>query len=196
MKLPWPPAEEKDWSLTTLQTRQVHYLPVLQLHHAYLAFRILGPEEPITLTLNTETSRHFILHANPNEWTLFPYPLESHAVGCFWDTLQTSVPCKVELAAFEWNLRQFRMRVLLDSEGYMMCAYKYNKNGQLITFVAYQDKPFVLSEEAYYFLPLFLRNLPPTQLHATGSQLPVKRLPEGRCFPWMKNGTQEQATYE
>jgi hypothetical protein len=194
MKISWPPEEETGWRITSLQTQNNRlYLPVLPLEQAYFAVKF-HTKEVIKVELKTLTSKSFFFEADPNEWVLLPYAIESHTLGVFWDTFELSAECSVELASFQWNLRQYRMRVLLNQEGYMICAYKYNKNGQLISLLAYEGKPHKASEDGYILRPQQLKTS--AELFPTGRVFSTKKYPEGRYFPWVKNGAQEEKTYE
>lgn len=194
MKIPWPPEEESGWRITSLKTqKQQLFFPVLPLEQAFFAVR-LRTEKPQDLELKTQTTKSFIFEANPNEWTMLPYVIESHTLGEFWNYLHVPIDCTVELASFHWNLRQYRMRVLLSEEGYMICAYKYNKNGQLMSMLSYEDKPYRASEDGYILRPRQLKSS--AELFALGKTFSTKKLPESRYFPWMKNGAQEEKTYE
>jgi hypothetical protein len=194
MKISWPPEEETGWRITSLKSQTHHfYLPVLPLEQAYFAIRFRA-EQPIKAELKTVTPKSFFFEAKPDEWTLLPYAIESHTLGVFWDTLEVSTECSVELASFQWNLRQYRMRVLLNEDGYMICAYKYNKNGQLMSMLPYEEKPFNATEDGYILRPRQLKSS--AELFGSGRVFSTKKLPEGRYFPWAKNGTEEKATYE
>jgi hypothetical protein len=194
MKIPWPPEEETGWRITSLQThKKILYFPVLPLEQAYFAIR-LQTEQLLELELETQTTKLFLFQAKPKEWTVLPYVIESHTLGEFWDSLRVPLDCTIELASFHWNLRQYRMRVIVDQEGYMTCAYKYNKNGQLISLLAYENKPYRASEDGYILRPQQLKSS--AELFSLGKVFPTKKLPEGRYFPWLKNGTQEETTHE
>jgi hypothetical protein len=195
MKIPWPPEEEVGWRITSLKThKQQLFFPVLPLEQAYFAIRLLA-DKPLDLELKTQTTKSFVFQAQPNKWTLLPYVIESHTLGEFWESLHVPVNCSIELASFHWNLRQYRMRVLLNEEGYMICAYKYNKNGQLMSMLPYENKPYYkTTEDGYILRPRQLKSS--VEFFSLGWEFVTKKLPEGRYFPWMKNGTQEEKTYE
>lgn len=194
MKVPWPPTEETGWRLTPLKTNTKRiFLPVLPLEQAYVAIRCLT-QDPVQVELTTRTSRSFLFEIPAAEWTVLPYPIESHTLGVFWDTLNTSIECTIEIASFQWNLRQYRMRVFLNEEGYMICAYKYNKNAQLISQLPYEDKPFKATEDGYVLYPKQVKAS--AELFGLGREFCTKKLPEDRYFPWRKNGAKEKATNE
>jgi hypothetical protein len=194
MKVSWPPTEETGWRITSLQTNnKTIFFPVLPLEQAYFAIRF-GTNEPVQLELKTLRSKSFLFEAQPNEWTLFPYCIESHTLGTFWDTLDVSIDCTVEIASFQWNLRQYRMRVLLNEDGYMICAYKYNKKGHLMSMMAYEGQPYKASEDGYILLPNQLKSS--AELFPQGRVFSTKKLPDEGYFPWRKNGLQEKTAYE
>jgi len=194
MKISWPPTEETRWRITSLHTQKKRFfLPVLPLEQAYFAIRCLT-EEPIQLELNTRNSKSFLFEAKPNEWTLLPYPIESHTLEVFWDSIEVSSECSLELASFQWNLRQYRMRVLLNEEGYMISAYKYNKNGHLMSMLPYEGEPFTASEDGYILHPNWLKTS--AELFPLGRVFSTKKWPEDRYFPWRKNGEQQETSYE
>jgi len=194
MKVPWPPTEETGWRITSLKThKQQLFFPVLPLEQAYFAIRFLV-EKPLTLELKTQTTKAFVFQANPHEWTMFPYLIESHTLGEFWETIEVPIDCTVEIASFQWNLRQYRMRVLLNEEGYMICAYKYNKNGKLMSMLSYEEQPYRASEDGYILRPRQLKAS--AELFSLGKTFSTKKFPESRYFVWAKNGTQEEKTHE
>ena len=187
MKVSWPPTEETGWQITSLQTNKTRiFFPVLPLEQAYFAIRFLT-KEPVQLELKTLTSKGLLFEAQPNEWTLFPYCIESHTLGVFWDTLHVSMDCSVEIASFQWNLRQYRMRVLVNEDGEMVYAYKYNKNGHLISLLPYEGKPYTATEDGYILRTKELKSS--AELFSQGKVFRTKP-------PLRKNGLQEETTYE
>lgn len=183
MKFSWPPNEEQGWTFYTEKTKNnTLFFPLLPLHQAFLAIQSINTQEPITLFLRTNTSKDFTLILQPNEWTHLPYAIESHLITELYKYIETDKPCSIVLASYHWNLRQFRMRAYLASDGNMVFALKYNKNTQLISMPAYDNNGLLLSEDCY-ICPL-LQEMPKKQVHLVSAKtvLPTKILAEGRYF--------------
>lgn len=191
MKFSWPPSEDNGWTIYTEQAQKnTNFFPILPIHQAFLAVKT-NAEIPITLFLRTRTAKEFVLNLQPKQWTYLPYAIEGHMIGELYTHLETDKPCKLDLGAYHWNLRQFRMRAYLDSEKNMLFAVKYNKNSQLMSMLAYDNNGLVLSEDCYV-CPL-LEQMPEKQIHLVSAKtvLQTKTLAEGRYFYSMKNETSE-----
>jgi len=181
MKIPWPPSEQTGWLIETYKEKTTRFFFPPQKHnHPLFAFRINHMTE-VTVSACTQTK--FIIKANVNEWTMFPYLIEAHAIGPVWESMEIGLSNgTVELAYYPWQSRMFRMRVLTDEDENMVIAYRVNKNGQTIASTSYQNKPLVLAEDAYVIPPTDLINEKSIILVSSQTTIPTKKMPESRYF--------------
>lgn len=191
MKFKLPPSEDHGWTIYNEKaTKNNYFFSILPHSEAFLAI-FIEANEPVELLLKTKSPRHIQFIVQPNTWTLLPYALESYLLGSFFEALEFSkANIKFQLASYQWNVRQYRMKAYLDSKGDMLFVLKHNKNGQIICLPAYDDKGYEVSEDCYVYPPLY--QMPEKQVHllASRSRLPTKTLDQSRYFSWMKNDAQ------
>ena len=178
MKFSWPPEEEKSWILETIQIKNNKYyfsnFPK-PTHIFLLAYRISQTTTP-SLDLVAIDNKRFPLKTEFNSWQFFPWPVEIHTIGTVWSHIESLTEnLTLELAYFPNSLREFYMRVLLNSNDEMVFAYRYNKNGKLMWFAAYNDEGIKLPEEALSFPPTGLINQKGIHLLARNSSLKTKK---------------------
>lgn len=186
MRFPWPPSEEKGWTFETVKQSKKQtniFFPIQKHKSILLGVRIREAVQPTQLTLLISEGKAFKIPLQPEIWTMFPYPIESHATESVWQGIELDVPeSTLELAYYHWENRQFRMRALIDSDGAMLLAYRINKNGQTVTYLSPKDHTMTLPEDTYVIPPTSLLNEKSIVLHSAQSKLPVKKAPEGRYF--------------
>lgn len=178
MKFCWPPDETKNWILESVKLTQSKYFFSTfpkSSHILLLGYRIVENTTP-NLRLVTLNKQEFILPNESNTWHMFPWPLEIHAIGTVWSHLESvNENHTIELAYYPIALRQFYMRALLNEEGEMVFAYRYNKNGKLIWFSPYKTEIMSLPEETLTFPPTTQVNAKGIHLLASKSLLKTKK---------------------
>lgn len=186
MRFQWPPSEEHGWRFETVkQTKNKTkiFFPIQKHNYILLGVRILDLAKPTQLVLSIAEGKEFSVKLNPGEWSMFPYPIESHAIDSVWQSLEVDLDtCLLELAYYHWENRQFRMRALVDSQGAMLLAYRINKNGQTVTYLSPKDHIMTLPEDTYVIPPTSLLNEKSILLQSSQTTLSVKKTPEGRYF--------------
>lgn len=153
MKIPWPPSEHDGWSIEeTKETTNIFHFPLFRHDKVLLSIYIRNKDvnESINAKIYLQNKTYFECIISYNTWTALPYPIETHANGTFWShiTLESSnTPFQIEWGFFPWSQRQFRMRGLIDETGILVAAYRFNKNGQVITFIPIKDEQMTLPED-------------------------------------------------
>ena len=178
MKILWPPEETKDWILEPVRCIQKKYFFTnfpKPTHIFLLGYRIIESTTP-NLELITVDNKRFPLANEPHTWHTFPWPIESHTLCTVWSHIEsTTENLRLELAYYPNSLREYYMRVLLNSEGEMVFAYRYNKNGKLMWFSAYTTETMKLPEEALSFPLVYQINEKGIHLLARNSLLKTKK---------------------
>ena len=154
MKITWPPSEPDGWSFEEKkESTKTLFFPFFRHDKVLLAIRITNyefQEEIIKAKIHLTNTQYFEFQIPYNTWTFLPYPIETHANGSFWShiTLDSSNrPFQITWGLYPWNQRQFRMRALIDETGALLAAYRFNKNGQLMTFVPIKEEQMTLPED-------------------------------------------------
>jgi len=187
MRFTWPPSEQSGWDIRifhqTEKDKKTFFLPLQNEGHLLLAVRILAKETIDSLEIPIAYKKYFSVEIKMNEWTMLPFPIEQHAIGPVWETLELPTEeYTVELGYFPWTTRHFRMRALVDSEGEMLFAYRINKKGQTNIYLAPKDHLMTLPEDAYIIPPTHLINDKSILLVSSQSKIQVKKIPESRYF--------------
>lgn len=153
MKITWPPSEPDGWSFDEkIETTKTLFFPFFRHDKVLLAIKITNFdfEDSIKARIHLTNTNYFDFEIPYNTWTNLPYPIETHANGSFWSHISldsSNKPFKISWAFYPWHQRQFRMRGLIDKEGVLLAAYRFNKNGQLMTFVPIKDEQMTLPED-------------------------------------------------
>jgi hypothetical protein len=153
MKITWPPSEHDGWSIEEKkETTNTFYFPFFRHDKVLLAIYIRNYDfnESIKAKIHLQNKSYFEFALPYNTWTALPFPIETHANGSFWSHItvdSSNRPFQVEWGFFPWNQRQFRMRGLIDENGVLLGAYRFNKNGQVITFIPIKDEHMTLPED-------------------------------------------------
>jgi hypothetical protein len=185
MRFTWPPSEANGWDIQTHKQKEKKpfYLPLQNQDFLLLAVRIVTDTSANVLEIPMESNKSFLLEIKTNEWTMLPLPIEQHAIGPVWETIEVPLEyCQIQLGYYPWTTRHFRMRALLDSEGKMLFAYRINKKGQTVSYLPPKDHTMTLPEDTYIIPPTHLINEKSILLVSAQSKIEVKKLPESRYF--------------
>lgn len=189
MKFPWPPSEEENWVLqthkVTKQKEKNFFLPLQKQDHLLLAVRIRTsePNTRFDIEIPVGEAYAFRFQAKSQTWTTLPYPIEQHAIGSVWQSIEVPLDdYTIELAYFPWHSRHFRMRALVNTEGHMVFAYRINKKGQTVLYTPPKDHLMTLPEDTYIIPPTDQINTKSILLLPSQSHLLVKKTPESRYF--------------
>jgi hypothetical protein len=153
MKITWPPSEHDGWSIEEKnEPKNIFYFPFFRHDTVLLSINIINYEfnDSIKAKVFLQNGNYFDFVISYNTWTPLPFPIETHANGTFWSHItvdSSNRPFQIEWGFFPWNQRQFRMRGLIDENGVLLGAYRFNKNGQLITFIPIKDEQMTLPED-------------------------------------------------
>ena len=187
MKFLWPPTEETNWTLHTYktQTKLPFFFPLQKHGTLLLAFRVDSPEPSVHLEIPVAGSHAFAMDISSNTWTMFPYPIEEHAIGAVWSELKfpsEALLTAVHLGYVPWSSRTFRMRAFLNGMDEIILAYRYNKNGQVVAYLPPFDTEWRLPEDTYLIPKTTEINSKSILLVSAKSTTFTKRAPENRYF--------------
>jgi hypothetical protein len=153
MKITWPPSEHDGWSIEEKnEPKNIFYFPFFRHDTVLLSIYITNYEsnESIKAKIHLLNGSHFEFLIPYNTWTPLPYPIETHANGSFWSHISvdsSNRPFQIQWGFFPWNQRQFRMRGLIDEDGILLAAYRFNKNGQIMPFIPIKNEQMTLPED-------------------------------------------------
>lgn len=153
MKITWPPSEPDGWSFEEKkEPTKTFFFPFFRFDKVLLAIKITNYEfqDSVKAKLHLTNTNYFDFEIPYNTWTPLPFPIETHANGSFWSNISldsSNRPFQVSWGFYPWNQRQFRMRGLIDDEGALIAAYRFNKSGQLMTFIPIKDEQMTLPED-------------------------------------------------
>jgi hypothetical protein len=186
MRFTWPPSEQSGWDIQTYHQKQKEkpfFLPLQKQDQLLLAIRITANKSTIPIEIPLVKQKGFTINSMTGEWSMLPFPIEQHAIGCVWETMEVPVDdCVIDLAYFPWTTRNFRMRALVDTEGKMLFAYRINKKGLTDIYMPPKDHVMTLPEDTYIVPPTSLINNKSILLVSSQSKLEVKKIPESRYF--------------
>lgn len=199
MKFPWPPSEDSGFEIvgplrpekpheTTPQKKtkeNTFFLPVQKQDTLLLAVRIKTNDlSSITLTIPVGGQKAFHLTCKHDEWTMLPYPIESHAIGAVWTTFEMEGEgiYSIDLGYYPWKTRSFRMRCLINDEREILLAYRINKNGQTICYLPPVTSSWKLPEDSYFVPKTSNINQESILLLSAQSEQRIKKVPESRYF--------------
>jgi len=187
MRFTWPPSSQNGWDIQSFSQEKkennTFFLPLQKSSHMLLAIQIRTSESRVSLEIPVGNTKSFLIEIPSNEWTFLPYPIEQHAIGAVWESLDISLDTYIlDLAYFPWTARQFRMRALVDSEGSVLFAYRVSKKGATVAYFPPKDHTMTLPEDAYIIHPTYLLNDKSILLVSAQSKIEVKKIPECRYF--------------